>query len=307
MILEEAIGQACASVGVASPRSRTLRRWLRTDAIGKNGKGDGSVMLDDRRVTAWNWQTGEKATVWLDTERPVRDRQRYARQREDERRLEQARAARAAQIAFQLVAAAMAAPHPYLAGKGFPDERPLTVNAEHVRDIGGGYLVPAGAARAILVPARIGTRITSVQLIWPDGTKKFLYGGDIGGASHRIATGNGGTWLCEGYATGLSLRLALKGLSRRDTVLVCFSAANITRVAETVVGRCFVAADHDAPPKAKPDQFGGLGAGEFFARKAGRPYLMPPDAGLDVNDLHRRDGIFAVQRLIANLIREAKM
>ncbi|WP_299641045.1 toprim domain-containing protein [Devosia sp.] len=162
--------------------------------------------------------------------------------------------------------------------------------------------MPHGAKAAIVVPARIGQRLASVQLIWANGTKRFLYGGDMGGAAHRIATG-GDTWLCEGYATGLSLRLALKGLNRRDTVLVCFSAANIAKVASVVRGRCFIAADHDAPPKAKPDQFGGLGAGEHFARKAERPYLMPPAEGMDVNDLHQEAGIFEVQRLISMLIR----
>jgi putative DNA primase/helicase len=156
------------------------------------------------------------------------------------------------------------------------------------------------------VPARIDAHVVSAQLIWGDGTKKFLYGGEMGGASHRIASG-ADTWLCEGYATGLSLRAALWGLNRHDTILLCFSAANIAKVAPAVRGRCFIAADNDAPPKANPDQFGGLGTGEFYARKSGRPYLMPPEQGQDVNDLHTAAGIFAVQRLISNLLREAKM
>lgn len=118
---------------------------------------------------------------------------------------------------------------------------------------------------------------------------------------HRIASGER-TWLCEGYATGLSVRAALRGLNRRDTVLVCFSASNIVKVASTVSAH-FIAADHDAPPAAKPDQFNGLGAGEYFARKAGIPYLIPPQAGTDINDLHKSAGIFAVQRLITGLLR----
>jgi putative DNA primase/helicase len=306
MTLDEAIMKACEAVSVVPTKSLAMGKWLRTDAIGKNGKGDGSVILDEERVTAYNWQTGEKQTVWLKEERTPEDRRQFAKRRDDERRQERERSERAARIAEQIIAAAKPATHPYLAVKGFPDEHPLTVAAEAVARIGGDYLVPEGARLALVVPARIGARVTSLQLIWADGTKKFLYGGDMGGAFHRIATG-GETWLCEGYATGLSLRLALKGLNRRDTVLVCFSAANVVKVAQAVRGRCFIAADNDPPPKAKPDQFGGLGAGEYFARKAGRPYLMPPMVGMDVNDFHLSAGIFAVQRLITNMTREAKM
>jgi len=306
MILEDAITRACDDVGVKPPHDRSPRRWLSTDTLGKNGRGDGRVILDDDRVTAWNWQTGEKSTVWLREERTPADRKRYAQQRRDDRQHERERADRASAIASRLIAAASPGPHPYLARKGFPDERPLVIAADAAAEIGGAYLVPPGAKVAIVLPARIGNRVASVQLIWPDGTKKFLYGGDMGGAAHRIASG-ADTWLCEGFATGLSLRLALRGLNRRDTVLVCFSASNIVRVAEAVRGRRFIAADHDAPPKAKPDQFGGLGAGEYFAQRAGRPYLMPTSEGLDVNDVHQAESIFAVQRLIADLIREAKM
>ena len=62
MTLEEAIQQACGAVSLLPPKGNALGRWLRTDAIGKNGKGDGSVMLAEDHVTAWNWQTGEKST-----------------------------------------------------------------------------------------------------------------------------------------------------------------------------------------------------------------------------------------------------
>jgi hypothetical protein len=34
---------------------------------------------------------------------------------------------------------------------------------------------------------------------------------------------------------------------------------------------------------------------------------MPPEQGQDINDLHVGAGIFAVQRLISSLLREAKM
>lgn len=122
----------------------------------------------------------------------------------------------------------------------------------------------------------------------------------MGGAVHRIAKGRD-TWLCEGYATGLSLRVALKSLNRADTILVCFSAFNIVAVARSINGRCFIAADHDKPMP----QFDGLGTGEHWARAAGKPYAMPPALG-DINDMHMQGGIFAVQKLVSELIRRAR-
>jgi putative DNA primase/helicase len=307
MTLDEAISQACASVDVVPPAGRVaMNKWVKADTTGKNGKGDGRIICDDERVTCVNWQTGDKATVWLKQERTVEDKRRYAQQRVKDREHERARAERAADIAHELIAAAQPGQHPYLARKGFASERPLVVHADAVRRIGGDYLVPEGAHTAIVVPARINQKTTSVQLIWTDGTKKFLYGGDMGGAAHRIASGRD-TWLCEGYATGLSLRAALKGLNRRDTILVCFSASNIAKVAQSTLGRRWIAADHDAPPAAKPEQFGGVGAGEFYALKASAPFVMPPAVGMDINDMHQASGIFAVQKLIATTIREARL
>lgn len=307
MTLEEAIAQACAAVGVIPPRGQiAMRKWVQADTGTKNGKGDGRIICDEERVTCVNWQTGDKVTVWLKNERTVEDRRRYAQQRATDRQHEIDRAARAARIASQIVATAKPGQHPYLARKGFASEQPLVIDAAAVAHLAGDYVVPNDARSAIVIPARIGVRVTSVQLIWTDGTKKFLYGGDMGGASHRVATGTD-TWLCEGYATSLSLRAALKGIGRRDTILVCFSASNLVKVAQSVHGRRWVAADHDAAPKAKPEQFGGLGAGEFYALKTEAPYIMPPIEGMDINDMHQASGIFVVQKLIATMIREMKM
>lgn len=298
--LDDAIQQACDTVGIAPPKARAFNRWLPADAIGKNGKGDGRVILDDDHVFACNWQTGSKVTVWLKEERTPEDRKRVAVRRQQRQTEDEHRARRAADQAARLIDAARLGSHPYLISKGFPQERALTVHEKQVRQIVGDYIVVG--LRAIVVPARIGQQLTGVQLIWEDGTKKFLFGGIMGGASHRLASG-ADTWLCEGFATGLSLRAALRGLNRTDQVLVCFSASNIAKVAGVTHGRRFIAADHDAAPAANPDQFGGLGAGEFFARATQLPHLMPADVGDDVNDVHVRDGIFAVQRLIADLLR----
>lgn len=300
MNAEDAIMQACSSVGIWPPKSRIYGKWLYADTLdGKSGKGDGRVILDENRVTAHNWRTGESVTVWLRDNVPPKERRRIAFEVQQEKDRQKQRAARAAKLAAQIVEDATPSRHPYLAGKGFPDELALVISAEYLLGRANKYLVAGD--RAIVMPARKGAKITSVQLIWEDGTKKFLAGGAISGSCHRIATGRD-VWLCEGLATGLSLRAALKAIGRADTALCCFSASNLAEVARQVSGRCYIIADNDKPM----EQFDGLGTGEHWARVAGKPYALPPERG-DINDMHMRDGIYAVQAMITRLIREARM
>jgi putative DNA primase/helicase len=306
MRVEDAISRACSDVGIIPPRGVAFGKWMQTDTLsGRNGKGDGRVIVNEANVTAYNWQTGENATVWMtDGRTDLKERREIARAIEIEREKQKARAVRAAKTAEWIVEAAATAGHPYLVGKGFQTQKALIIDADHVRRHVGDYLVPDSGKKAIVMPARADGRIKSLQFIWEDGTKKFLAGGEIGGTSHRIAKG-ADTWLCEGLATGLSLRAALKALRRSDTILCCFSASNLTVVARSIQGRSFIIADHDEVPDADP--FDGLGAGEHYARAAGKPYLMPPTTGDDLNDMHMRDGIFAVQKLVTEFLRGARM
>lgn len=303
MTPHDAIAQACAAVGIKPPRSYRHGQWTKTDTLsGKNGKGDGRIIVDDLKATAWNHQTGEHETVWLKDRAsltPV-ERKEYAEKKRRDEAEARRRADEAASVAARLVNAARSGSHPYLVAKGFPAETMLTIAASTVAEIAGDYMVCGSSA--IVIPAKIGARVTSVQLIWEDGSKKFLAGGVMGGATHRIATGRE-TWLCEGYATGLSLRAALKAMSRSATVLVCFSAHNMTEIARATDGPCFIAADHDKVPLADP--FDGLGTGEHYARLSGRPYMMPEKLGQDFNDVHVSEGLFAVQRYVKELVRRS--
>lgn len=302
MNMEDAVKQACAEVGIVAPAARTMGKWLKTGTLsGKNGKGDGRVMINDASVTGFNWQTGESTTIWLkDMSSPtVRRQVRDDMEKHAEEKRRQAQDAAA--IAERLVAAASMQTHEYLASKGFPDEAVLVAEAEAVIKIAGKYLVPEGGKSAIVMPARIGTSIRSVQLIWEAGSKKFLVNGETSGASHRIATGRD-SWLCEGFATGLSLRTVLKSLRHQATILCCFSASNIEKVASHAQGRTFIAADNDKPI----EQFDGLGTGEFYARRSRIPFFMPPTLGDDFNDFHQRDGIFAAQKLICDFLKNVK-
>ena len=59
-----------------------------------------------------------------------------------------------------------------------------------------------------------------------------------------------------------------------------------------------VVADNDKPVA----QFGGLGTGEFYARRTGLPWAMPPAVGTDANDLHQGEGLVALQSLLLKLM-----
>lgn len=303
MTLDDAISRACADVGIIPPPGRLdFGRWLKTSTLsGKNGKGDGRVMINGASITAYNWQTGQSSTVWLEDEKSPAVRKQVRRDIQKQQAERMRRAQEAAGVAARLVAGAELRAHDYLARKGFPDEMALVIDAAAVAKIGGKYLVPDDGGAAIIIPARIGTAVRNVQLIWESGEKKFLANGEMGGASHRIATGRD-RWHCEGFATGLTLRAALKALRHNATVLCCFSASNVETVARGAQGRCYIATDHDKPVP----QYDGLGAGEYFARRSGVPYLLPPNVGDDLNDIHQRDGLFAVQRLICDFLKGAR-
>lgn len=304
--IDEAISEACASAGIGLPRGRDFGKWLKADTLsGRNGRGDGRVMINDMAVVAFNWQTGETVRVSLLDRIPV-SRRREIREvvgDAEERRKEAEVMARV--HAEAIVKSASMSAHAYLVNKGFPDEKVLTISRPMLLAIVGGdkssaYLVAGD--EAIVMPARAGSKVTSVQLIWEDGTKKFLFGGSVGGSAHRISTGNH-TWFCEGFATGLSLRLALRAMGHASTILCCFSASNVARVANSVIkGQRFIAADNDKPIP----QYGGLGAGEYFACNTRLPFTMPPNVGDDFNDMHLRDGIFAVQRHLTHFIRSVR-
>jgi putative DNA primase/helicase len=102
------------------------------------------------------------------------------------------------------------------------------------------------------------------------------------------------TFLCEGYATGLSIDMALRRLRLNASVLVCFSAANMVHVAALARGRRFVVADNDASL-----------AGQAAASKTGLAYCMSERVGEDANDLHQRAGIVALCKLLIDVRRRA--
>ena len=190
------------------------------------------------------------------------------------RRRDAERRAQAARLALEVVRRCTFGSHAYLAAKGFPSEQGLI-------DTDGRLVVPMRDC------ARY-ERVNSVQWIAADGEKKFLPGGTAKGSVFVLGAGPE-AWLCEGLATGLSIRAALASLYRQARAVVCFSAGNLSHVAGLLTGPRFVMADNDAS-----------GAGQKAAETTGLPWVMAPEVGMDANDYHMAAGV----RALAGLMRE---
>ncbi len=261
--------QAITAAGMTPPANIVPGRWMRFPGAGKGriNRAGWCRMISETLAIYGDWSTGLTETWKDDAHRDDETTARLLQQARErqftaERRRTEAEGARRAQ---QLLDAAIPNPHPYLAAKGFPSALGL-VYGEH-----------------LLVPVRdaYDQRLLSLQQISPDGEKRFLHGARARGGIYRIGS-TGKTFLCEGYATGLSLYEAAKRLHRQSAVIVCFSAGNIEVVAPLFPG-ALIAADHDES-----------GTGERVARKTGLAWVMPPEANMDFNDFHRRDGLHAV-------------
>lgn len=223
-------------------------------------------------ATQHGWH--DDAPMQADTaaDRELRRQARAAAASDEAARRE--RQAAQAITARDLLAECAVEPHIYLDRKGFKADA-----------YGGRGLVhPSGD---LLIPMRDwqSNSLWNVQRIAPDGSKKFLPGGRAKGMVHFLGQGNE-HWLCEGYATGLSVLLAVRSLHRKYKVVVCFSAGNLVHVAGLLRGRRIVVADHDVS-----------GTGQQAAEKTGLPWVMSATLG-DANDLHQAQGLRALAALL---------
>lgn len=244
-------------------------RWHRTSTVDKPRKKNGAYCFDGARGVVINFATMVNAVAWRDGGRtsPV-DRSAIRKMQMQGRTEENHKHAEARVVAASMIGRATFEVHPYLAAKGFPRERGLVLDGE------------------LLIPMRdfsLYKQLNSVQRIAADGSKLFLPGGKAKGSVFLIGPYRAReSWLCEGYATGLSLRAALDSLFRDAVVVVCFSAGNLVHVgqlAKDLRGKCYVAADNDKS-----------GAGEEAAMATRLPYWMSPVQGEDFNDFWVRVG-----------------
>ena len=254
----------------------------------------------------WGWKGETEPRRRL----PAEERAAFERQRELERERIVRGQGRAARRAQAMLNASRMEPHPYLENKG------LGNTYGHV--LGENLLVPIRDPR--------NDELWAVQVIAPDGDKRFLSRARAAGLVHQLGTGAGVRFYCEGYATALSIRAALRRLGRlEDSVVACLSAANVAAVAERRGRRTrdLVVADRDAHSCASrscaarwhapwgadecPDchsRWVVQPVGERYARETPLRYWLPPEPG-DANDLMLANGLDALAESLSDFIGSA--
>ena len=254
-------------------------RWHRCRTVDKPRKKNGAYTFDGDRGVVINFATMIHGSVWREGGKTEHvDRQAIRRMQAEAREQEAHRHAEAKRAAEDMMRRAALDAHPYLAKKGFPQEKGLVLDGE--------LLIP-------MREFRLYKQVNSLQRISADGSKLFLPGGKAKGSVYFIGPLMADErWLVEGYATGLSVLAALHELHRRAQVVVCFSAGNLAYVghlAKALRPRAYVFADNDES-----------GAGAKAAAQTGLSFVMTGELG-DANDMHQRHGI----RVLAKLIRDA--
>lgn len=258
--------QFAAAHGILIDRLPPIGRWVRLPTKDHPKSRNGAVKFMGDHAFVKNWAEMEETAVWRpEGEAAPVDHERLARQAKQAQMEIERGQARAAKKAEWILSQCELDVHPYLAAKGFPNER---ANVWKTDD-----------AQLLAIPMRVGRQIVGVQLIDADGAKKFLTGQRTSDAAF-IIDNRGPNVLCEGYATAMSIRAALTAIRARYTIFVCFSAHNLGRIAKTLRAG-LVVADNDAS-----------GTGERVAKETGWPYFLPPEVGQDFNDFHLATSLF---------------
>ena len=242
-------------------------RWTRVPTVDKPHSRNGAYIFDGSSGAVQNWALHEKPVSWKSKDhRP--DPESYARKAKAA--VDQdSRHKKAAGKASWILNQCKKQTHPYMVTKGFPNEKVNVWND------------------MIVIPMRIGTSLSGLQLISTDGKKTFLTGQKNKGAS-TVIDNKGKVILCEGMATAMSIRRALKAMRRRYTIVICFSASNILEMSK-VYPDCVVMADHDL-------------VGIRVAKQTKKTYCLPPTEGDDFNDYETKVGADAAgQYLIATI------
>lgn len=245
-------------------------RWHRVKTVDHTRKRNGAYRWDGRFGWAQNWAREEVPAAYRNGKDSEPDLAAFRRQNQQARKDRTEQYLQAGLQAARMIGQAVLCTHPYLAAKGFPAELGFVLDGE--------LLVPMRDCRHY-------DKLVGCQRITMEG-KKFVGGQRAKGAIYRLGPVKGERWLCEGYATGLSLRAALADLRRQAQVWVCFSAGNLAHVGKGMIN-AYVMADNDESR-----------AGELAAIETNLPWVMPPEIGSDANDYHQAKGLRALVKVI---------
>ena len=267
----------CRAHGILIDIPPPIGVWRRYPTDDHPRKRNGAVKFMGDHGFVQNHATDTEVSLWQ-TETPVKiDRKKIARDMREADAKRLADQADAVKRAAFILSQTVLGKHEYLNAKGF----------EGAEDMIWGH----EGKKTLVVPMRVDGHLVGCQLIESDGSKKFLYGQRTSNAE-LIIDNKGVHILCEGYATALSIQAALKKMSRRYTIHVCFSAGNMKKVAQGLPDGLLIA-DNDKS-----------GTGERVAKEIGWKYWMSDVVGEDANDTHQRLGVL---RFGLSLVRSLKL
>ena len=272
----------CRAHGISIDREPPIGIWKRYPTEDHPSKRNGAVKFMGDHAFIQNHATETEISLWQAEGDTAIDLERIRRIAKDASRDIQDKQMKAAQKAAFILNQCQIGFHPYLEKKGFKEEQ--------------GNIWKHENELLLAIPMRIGQRLVGCQIIHEDGTKKFLFG-QATSMAEFVFDNHGPDILCEGYATALSVKAAMKALKRRYKLHVCFSAGNMKKVAATLQGG-FVVADHD-----KLNPMTGTRAGHEVAKAIGWPTWMPEDELMDANDVHQRDGLFKFSQSLGKVIK----
>ena len=235
---------------------------------------NGSYLFDGDWGWTFNWATDVEIQLWKSDKivdhasvqrRIEASRKAYAKEKLAKQR-------RAAAKAKWILGQCELSTHAYMDSKGFPD---MMVNVWYRK----------GESPLMVVPMTVRRQICGVQLIDINGNKKFLSGQRTNLAVFTFDA-KGRVFLCEGYATAMSLKVSLAKLCIPFTIHACFSAGNLAKIAKHVPGG-IVIADNDVS-----------GTGQRVAQESGLQWWMSETTGQDFNDLWNEVGTFRAAQIL---------
>jgi putative DNA primase/helicase len=265
----------CRAHGILIDIPPPIGVWRRYPTDDHPRKRNGAVKFMGDHGFVQNHATDTEVSLWQ-TETPIKiDRKKIARDMREADAKRMADQADAVKRAAFILSQTLLGKHEYLNSKGFIDSEDMIWGHE--------------GKKTLVVPMRVDGSLVGCQLIESDGSKKFLYGQRTSNAE-LVIDNKGVHILCEGYATALSIQAALKKMSRRYTIHVCFSAGNMKKVAQGLPDGLIIA-DNDQS-----------GTGERVAKEIGWQYWMSDVVGEDANDTHQRVGLLKLGlSLVASL------
>lgn len=157
----------------------------------------------------------------------------------------------------------------WMEGEACPPTHPYLIKKQVNVDSGIRYHPQTGN---ILIPLRDGQDILGVQRIDVTGEKKVNNGGRLSGCYHVIPGELDAVYICEGYATAMTVHMATG-----KTAVMAVSAGNLAAVGEKIAGmyptaRIVFAADNDQGGDKNP----GIEAAQKAVAKIGRGSVIAP-------------------------------